>query len=631
MNRCIVALAFLLGAMAVGWVGVGFVGANPLALLMTAIIAAVYLFGALEILEFRRATLTLAAALAVIPDQLSNLADWLDRLHPSLRNPVRLRIEGERVGLPGPALTPYLVGMLVMLGMLGTFLGMVVTLNGAVFALEGTTDLQAIRSALAAPIKGLGLAFGTSVAGVSASAMLGLISALSRRERMLTAQRLDTGIATVLRGFSLAHQRQETLRVLHLQAQALPDLVDRLQAMMEQMERRGEQLTERLLGNQESFHSDVKDVYTNLAGAVDKSLKDSLSESARLAGENIKPAVEAAMTGIARAAKLMHEKTFDSTRMQLDGLSAQFSDTANKVAATWMAALAKHQSTSDSLVAGMDRSLAAFNARFEQGSGSLLASVIAAESERITRHGERMDQLASLWRAELGALRDQEALRGNAAVERLGDLQTAMTSHLTTLSAALEEPIARLMEKASEAPRAAAEVIGLLRQEMTNSVVRDNQLLEERSRIMETLNSLLAAISHSSTEQRATIDSLVASSAVLLSDAGSHFAEQVGAESARLSDIAAQVTSSAVEVSSLSEAFGFAVQLYSDANEKLIASLRRIEASMDKSTARSDEQLAYYVAQAREIIDLSILSQKQVVEDLRQITGRQATTADQVS
>jgi hypothetical protein len=124
----------------------------------------------------------LATALAAIPDKLSNLVDWLDRLHPSLQNPVRLRIEGERIGLPGPTLTPYLVGLLVMLGMLGTFLGMVVTLNGAVFALEGTTDLQAIRSALAAPVKGLGLAFGTSVAGVAASAMLGLLSALSRRE-----------------------------------------------------------------------------------------------------------------------------------------------------------------------------------------------------------------------------------------------------------------------------------------------------------------------------------------------------------------------------------------------------------------------------------------------------------------
>jgi hypothetical protein len=136
---------------------------------------------------------------------------------------VRLRIEGERIGLPGPALTPYLVGLLVMLGMLGTFLGMVVTLNGAVFALEGTTDLQAIRSALAAPIKGLGLAFGTSVAGVAASAMLGLISALSRRERMLTAQLLDTRIATVLRGFSLAHQRQEDLPGAAVASPGLPD------------------------------------------------------------------------------------------------------------------------------------------------------------------------------------------------------------------------------------------------------------------------------------------------------------------------------------------------------------------------------------------------------------------------
>jgi hypothetical protein len=35
--------------------------------------------------------------------------------------------------------------------------------------------------------------------------------------------------------------------------------------------------------------------------------------------------------------------------------------------------------------------------------------------------------------------------------------------------------------------------------------------------------------------------------------------------------------------------------------------------------ARSDEQLAYYVAQAREVIDLSITSQQSIVEDLRQL------------
>ena len=34
---------------------------------------------------------------------------------------------------------------------------------------------------------------------------------------------------------------------------------------------------------------------------------------------------------------------------------------------------------------------------------------------------------------------------------------------------------------------------------------------------------------------------------------------------------------------------------------------------------RSDGQLAYYVAQAREIIDLSMGSQKEIIEELRQL------------
>jgi hypothetical protein len=155
MHKHLFTGAFLLGAMAVVWIGAGFVVSHPLALGVTLLIAAVYGFGALELHQFRQATGSLSAALAAIPDTLSNLGDWLSPLPPLLQNPVRLRIEGERTGLPGPALTPYLVGLLVMLGMLGTFLGMVVTLNGAAFSLQGSTDLQAIRTALAAPIKGL--------------------------------------------------------------------------------------------------------------------------------------------------------------------------------------------------------------------------------------------------------------------------------------------------------------------------------------------------------------------------------------------------------------------------------------------------------------------------------------------
>lgn len=722
MNKHLFSAAFALGALAVAWVGAGFVGTNFVALTMTALIGAVYGFGALEIRQFRRATASLATALAALPAQLDHLDDWLGRVHPSLRNPVRLRIEGERVGLPGPALAPYLAGLLVMLGMLGTFVGMVVTFNGAVFALDGSTDLAAIRAALAAPIKGLGLAFGTSVAGVAASAMLGLLAALSRRERMQAGQLLDSKIATVLRGFSLTHQRQETFKALQSQAQALPQVVDQMQAMMVQMERMnrqlGEQLSDRLLHNQESFHGEIRSVYGELARSVDQSLRDSLTQSAQAAGASLQPVVEAAMTGIARDAQTMHERVVDTAQRQLDGLAARFDATAASVADTWTAALASHERSSSSMVDGLGRTLEAFAAGFEQRSAALLAAFneayatlqanraaedrqqmaawknaleamaaalqrdwqqagaqtlaqqqaicttlsgtaqqiaaqahatasgtlgeiarltagaedlararIAAEADWLQQHGERMDGLTGALRAELGALRSEEAQRGNAAVERLGELQAALAGHLTTLGTALEAPIARLMETAAEAPRAAAEVIGQLRQEISNSVARDNELLEERSRILETLNALLASITHASTEQRAVIDALVASSAVALDNAGSRFAAQVGTETAKLSEVAAQVTGSAVEVASLGEAFGAAVHTFGAANEKLVDNLLRIETALDKSMVRSEEQLAYYVAQAREVIDLSILSQKEIFDELRQLPGRQAPLA----
>jgi len=240
MNRRLSLLAFALGLAAMGWIAAGYVGTSLLALAMTALIVAFYLMGGLELRRFHQATTSLNAALAGLTEPAPALGDWLRQLHPSLQNAVRGRIEGERVGLPGPAMTPYLVGLLVLLGMLGTFLGMVVTLNGAVMALESTTDLPTIRAALAAPVKGLGLAFGTSVAGVAGSAMLGLVSALCRRERLQAAQALDSQIATRLRGHSQAHQREAALDALQTQARLMPAVVEQLQALAGQLQRAGQ-------------------------------------------------------------------------------------------------------------------------------------------------------------------------------------------------------------------------------------------------------------------------------------------------------------------------------------------------------------------------------------------------------
>ncbi len=799
MNKSVMAAIFAAGFAVVAWVGWGFVGASPLALGMTVLIGGVYLVGAYELMQFRAATASLATALGLADrsaEPVADLGEWLNRLAPSLRNPVRQRIEGERVALPGPALTPYLVGLLVMLGMLGTFLGMVVTFKGAVFALETSSNLESIRTALAAPIKGLGLSFGTSVAGVAASAALGLLSAMSRRQRVDTARLLDARIPALFRPFSAAHRRDEMVLALQTQAHALPLIAERLQGLMEGLERRNDQLNAQLLAQQQDFHREASSAYTQLASTVGASLQDSLSASARQAVEAIHPVVEQAMTTLSHEAQRSHERLREATNAQLHALTAQWEGTARQVADTWTSALHSHTQTQDALVAQLDgamqtvahafdqrssallaslqdsaaqshatqvaadqhrlegwsrsmeamthslsaewqragtqsvaqqqgvcaaleatakqldHSLLAATQSFEERSGALLTALqetvaqshtaqLAADRQRaddwsrsmnavsgalcdewqrvgaqsvaqqqgaaqalqtaathITEHatdqvaralgsvanlmdqsdallrsrleseaqwvqsqGQRMDQLTGVWRTELLALRDAEALRGQAAVERLDTLQAAVAQHLATLGAALEAPLTRLLQTASDVPQAAAEVITQLRQEMTRLSERDNIALAERTALMEQVGTLLHSVNEAAVQQRAAIDGLVGSAAQVLEQAGDQFAQALGTQAGKVDEVAAHVAASAVELASLGESFSHGVGLFSASNEKLMASLQGMEGAIGQSMSRSDEQLAYYVAQAREVIDLSISAQQGIVEDLRRLHG----------
>ncbi|MDO9436840.1 DUF802 domain-containing protein [Hydrogenophaga sp.] len=729
-HRIFLTAAFVLGLMSIGWVGWGFVGTSALALFMTAFIAAVYLLGAQEIRRYRHNTASLAQALAQVPQPLERLNDWLVQVPPALQNAVRQRIEAERGVLPGLALTPYLIGLLVMLGMLGTFLGMVVTFKGVVFTLEGSADLQAIRSALASPIKGLGLAFGTSVVGVATSAMLGLMSAISRRERAEVTRQLDTHTATVFRPFSLAHQRQATFDVLQQQAGALPAVATQLQALMEQIDRRSQQLDEQLLGRQTQFHREASESYTQLASSVERTLKDSLSASAREAGATLQPVLESAMNAIAQESTRLHERVSEAVQAQMGSLNDRFGATASAVSDGWASALQQHAHAGEQQAQGLERALNAFTTTFETRSAALMNSVqetatrthtaqadndqqrLAAWTHALqdnARQGEQqvlgldralnafttsfeercaalitgvqdtvkrthseqagheqqkhaawtealqttasalqnewqqagaqmlaqqqasvqaLAETATQWRDELATLRSEEAARGQAAVLRLGELQASLneqvSTHLVTLGTALEAPITRLLDSAADAPKAAAEVIAQLRQDMSQLTERDNLALQERASLMQNIDALLQGVQQATAEQRAAVESLVSSAGSVLDQVGRQFAETVGAQAVRADDVAAQVSGSAIELAALGESFGHAVQLFCATNEKLIDSLQRVEGTVSQSVARSDEQLAYYVAQAREVIDLSITSQQGIVENMHRL-HRQAS------
>ncbi|VBT32476.1 DUF802 domain-containing protein [Burkholderia pseudomallei] len=844
-------VVFFAGLAAVCWIGAGYAVSNPVALAVTLVIAACYLAGALELRRYRQATSTLAQAVAALSEPPAALGAWLERLHPSLRHAVRVRVEGERVALPGPALTPYLVGLLVLLGMLGTLIGMVMTLRGTGAALESSTDLQAIRASLAAPVKGLGFAFGTSIAGVATSAMLGLLSALCRRERLDAAQALDAKIATTLRVHSHAHQRDETFRLLQRQADLMPTLVDRLQAMMHSLEQQSAASAERQIAGQQAFLGKAEETYARLASSVGQSLTDSVAESVRVAGSALQPVMEATMAGLARETAALHDALTQAVQRQLDGLSAGFETTAAHVADVWRHALADHQRSSDALAqrlhGSIDRIVESFDRRsadlldgvrarldatassvsdawrgalgqqeqaneahaernrqaletaaatFERHSAALLRAIgeshsalqatlesrdeqrlatwtdslgsiaaklgtewaqtsaqaanrqqticdalahtardLSAQATAFEQHTaallrtmseshsalqatleSRDEQRLATWTDSLGSIaaklgtewaqtsaqaanrqqticdalahtsrdlsaqatafeqhtaallramseshsalqatlesRDEQRLatwtdslgsiaaklgteweqtsaqaanRQQAIYDALAHTARDLSAHTQAHASATIAEISQLVQAASEAPRIAAEVVAELRQKLSDSMVRDTAMLEERNRMLATLETLLDAVNHASSEQRAAVDALVATSSALLQRVGTQFTDEVGTQTDRLGGVAAQITGSAVEIASLGDALGAAVQSFGESNDKLVAHLQRIEAALDKSLARSDEQLAYYVAQAREVIDLSMMSQKQIIEELQRVGGERAS------
>ncbi len=651
MNKHLYRAAALVGLLAVAWVAMGYLPHNPLALAMTVLIGAFYGMGVLELQRYQKDTAGLSQALSSLTEPPAQLAGWLAQLPAALRHSVRLRLQGERSAMAGPALTPYLAGLLVLLGMLGTFVGMVVTLHGTGLALERAADVQSMRDSLAAPVRGLGLAFGTSVAGVAASAMLGLMSALCRRGRQLAGQQLDAKIATTLQTCTRAHQLQlqrdaanqlqqqqlqlaeralQAQQLMHQeaqqqaqqvaqqaqqQAQALPLLADRMQALMSllqqqsqqsqaqlhsqaqashtQLQQTAQQLQAQLLASQQLFQGGAEQAYRALATSVDQTLQRSLLEAARLAAASQDSVLQTTMGSITRETAALHGHIASTVQQQLDGLTQRFEQQSD----AWVEAV---------------------GAQVQAQTSALLRTLSETQAAQQAQQASQDQDRLAAWTSALGAM-----------AQKLEHSTGHITAQAEAQARATVAEVSRLVLTAAEAPRAAADVVAQLRDKLSESLARDNAMLEERGRIMATLNTVLGAVQHTSTEQTAAIDRLVASTAEWLDQAGARFNDKVSAESARLDSVAVQLSASAVDVASLGEAFAAAVDQFSQSNSHTVAHLQRVEEALASSRTRSDEQLAYYVAQAREVIDLSLMSQKRIVDDLQRLARSPATVGSE--
>ena len=272
------------------------------------------------------------------------------------------------------------------------------------------------------------------------------------------------------------------------------------------------------------------------------------------------------MGGITRETAALHGHIASTVAQQLDGLSARFEAATQTVADTWTSALARHEHSSESAGAapgqharrlrpelraalgrvggcggrrpcGMERAESPVRRR-PSSSGVSAApgpgpcrpagrSWPRATSSGWRRGAQSLDAMAARLQHEWQHAGEQTLAQQAqicATLEHTASAHRRRRPRPMPRSTLAE--IARLVQTASEAPRAAAELVAQLRDKLSDSLARDNTLLEERSRIMATLNTLLDAVQHTLDRAARGHRPLVGSTAAWLEQAGERFTEQ---------------------------------------------------------------------------------------------------------
>ncbi len=319
-------------------------------------------------------------------------------------------LQGRPLWSKGLDFTTYLIGLVVLFGMLGTFLGLVETLSGARSLLTSNPDLESLRAGLLEPFAGLTRAFGTSIAGVSASGALGLSAVLVRRDADRVRQQFLAFVSHDWRDRTPEGQQQEALALLTQSSQLWPKAAETLGKALEKIELLGAKLDERSAQQKGASEALQKALVSQLERGINEGLLQSISQFA---------------DAMEQRAERSAERTLDVLKQGLD---------ENAQALT-----ARMAAFSEALQARLDAGLSDLSDRLcgtLQQSFSSMASAFANEAQAQTA---ALQTLPQTLQTELHALSLGVQLELQSAVLAMGEAEKERTaaaqSELRTASA----------------------------------------------------------------------------------------------------------------------------------------------------------------------------------------------------
>jgi hypothetical protein len=310
---------------------------------------------------------------------------------------IRARVERMPTASPPPSFASTLAGLLVVVGLLGGFIGVIQTLAGAEEALSATGGVRALRSALADPVIGLADGVEMTFAGIAAAALLIFASiGVRRSEQQLGALADDFAagphapLSTLGDQLQLMQSMVQQVEALPVAAEALRDVSKKIVTLEDVWTRSHERSSQETLGIVRDAVSDFRN-----------DMKHAVEESVRGSKEAVVPLLEDAMERTVRAAT----GHLDGV---LEGLEKDF--------AARREAEAVHTQKLEQHTGELLAQIAAEHERREQGA-SELAERDAAQAHRLEGV---VEQLAEQSRTHAEQLADGLSARGEALAEGLG-------------------------------------------------------------------------------------------------------------------------------------------------------------------------------------------------------------------
>lgn len=539
-------------------------------------------------------------------------------------------------GLTASRLLAAAPSFLVAIGVLGTFVGLTVGLEGLV---GSTGEIEALKGGINKLISGAAVAFMTSVWGVLFSLLLNFIEKMFERAALQGIQALQHDVDAL---YPRIPAEQSLVHIAEYGKESK-------EALQELHERIGERLQETLTGMNEAMQTALTDALNNIMAPAIQTLVSTTSQQSTQVLESLVGNFMEGMTSVGREQGQQMQQAAANVNAAVSGMSEQLNQL--------FSSLSEQQSQQ---MAVAQQQSSAFEAQLQRISGS--ADDRQAQMEQ--RFSELMAGLSGQLQSQLGAAQQRDEER-QALFERvLGQASSSQTAMLEQFSHSTREQMQAMAEAGDERHNNLGKVFSRLmmnlntqldtqmgaaeQREQARAQRHEQQQAEllERQQLMlgslgqssqQQINALNEAAAQQQRELQSTVDKLLGG---LTTQIGTQGEQAEARELARQERFQQQLEQVALQQQELLAGLASAVQatqqqsrLMAEQHQQLLGQLKQATEAAAQSSKHMDSsanQLGLLSTNVRSAAELLGQRLEQVTARIEQAGGQNAELAGQL-